>query len=92
MQEEEEEKCSVCLISAFSPFWFKSQEARCDFKYLINFYNTFVILKKKILEKSGHKVIFFNHDYEYTFFAFSTNNFPPLRLMDIVDPHEILFY
>ena len=90
-EEEEEEKCSVCVISAFSPFWFKSQ-ARRDFKYLINFYNNFVNLKKKILEKSGHKVIFLITIMSILFFAFTTNNFPPLCLMDIVDPHEILFY
>ena len=56
--KEEEIKCDVCLISAFSPFWFKSQ-ARRDLKYLINFFIDFVSRKKKILKKSGHKVIFF---------------------------------
>ena len=86
--EEEERKCFVCLICAFLPLWFKSQ-ARCDLKYLIDFFINFVSLKKKILKKSGHKVIFFNHSYEYTFFA---NKFPQLRLLDVVDPHEELFY
>ena len=81
-------KCLICRISLFSFGWFKSQGWR-DRKYLINFCIKFLKLKQKILEKTAYKMIYFNNDYEYTFFS---GKLPEnIHLLDIVRPEEILF-
>ena len=81
-------KCTVCNISCFFPGWFKSQGRRSR-KYLIDFCLNFLKLKKEILDKAAYKNIFFDNDYEYTFFA---GRLPEnIRLLDIVYPEEILF-
>ena len=64
-------KCLICRISLFSFGWFKNQGRR-DRKYLINFCIKFLKSKQKILEKTVYKMIYFNNDYEYTFFFWQT--------------------
>ena len=81
-------KCLVYRISLFSFGWFKSQ-ARRDRKYLINFCIKFLKAKQEVINKVGHRIIYFNKDYEYTFFS---GKLPEnIRLLGVVYPKEILF-
>ena len=81
-------KCLVCRISLFSFGWFKSQGRR-DRKYLIDFCIKFLKAKQEVIDKVGHRIIYFNKDYEYTFFA---GKLPEnIRLLDVAYPKEILF-
>ena len=95
-------KSDICFVSViiknyvlhvkFSdlfPGFFLSQAMR-NRKYLIDFCMHFLKLKDEVLEKAAFKVIFFNEEYEHTFFS---NKLPAnLRLINSnICPNNILF-
>ena len=61
-------KCAACIISSYFPNWYKSVAIR-NLKYLVNKYKRIIELKTELIKKAAYKVIFFEEEYEYVFFA-----------------------